>query len=179
MNTPRWEVLSQTTLIETKYLNVRREKVRLPGGPDIDDFHVISAPDWAGVVCVTEGSELVLVRQYRRGHDGPSLELPAGVLEPSEDPVVGGARELLEETGYEAKHIELLAKLRPEPARHEQWAHFLLARGARPVRAPELDETEHIEVVLRPVAELDAVVAEMVHGPHVAALLLAARRGLL
>ncbi len=153
--------------------------MRLPEGPDIDDFHVISAPDWAAVVCITDDHQLVLVRQYRRGHDDLSLELPAGVLEVGEDPLVGGARELLEETGYQAREIQPLAKLRPEPARHEQWAHFLVATDAERVAEPKPDSTERIEIVLRPVSELTDLLAEMVHAPHVAALLIAARKGLL
>jgi 8-oxo-dGTP pyrophosphatase MutT (NUDIX family) len=140
---------------------------------------LLKAPPWVGVVCLTRDQELVLVRQYRHGHGGTSLELPAGVIDREEDIVVAARRELEEETGFEAEDMAPLWRVRPEPARHDQWAHFCLARGASRKRAQRLDDTEHIEVVTRPLGDLDDIISEMVHGPHVAALLLAERRGLL
>jgi 8-oxo-dGTP pyrophosphatase MutT (NUDIX family) len=118
-----------------------------------------------------------LVEQYRHAHGGWSLELPAGVIESGEDPMVAALRELGEETGYGAPHIEPLWTTRPEPARHRQWAHFGVAQGARLERARALDATEDVRVVLRPLRDFDQILAEMVHALHVGALLLALRRG--
>lgn len=174
-----WDVLDSEVLLECKYLRLRREKVRIAGGGIIADYHIIESPPWAGIVCVTEEKELVLVRQYRHGHQGPSLELPAGIIEPGEDELSGAARELREETGYVSHDISLFWKVRPEPARHDQWASFAIARNSRRRTTQKLDPTEQISVVTRPLAELDSIVDEMVHGVHVAALLLAARKGLL
>lgn len=174
-----WQTLDSELLLDRKWLRVRRDRVRTANGVLIDEFHVIEAAPWAAVVCITEERELVLVEQYRHGHGGLSLELPAGVLEPGEPPLEAARRELREETGYEAPHFEALWQTRPEPARHEQWAHFAVATGARLVQGQVLDATEDVTVVRRPVSELDAIVSEMVHGLHVAALLLAARRGYL
>jgi len=174
-----WEVLDSKVLLEGKYLRVARERVRVGSGAVIDDYHVVTSPSWAAIVCVTEDEELVLVQQYRHGHKGASLELPAGIVDPGEDVLAGAVRELREETGYESEGVELFWKIRPEPARHEQWAHFAVATGARKGGEQQLDETEDIRIVTRPLAELDAIVGEMVHGVHVAALLLAERKGLL
>ena len=174
-----WELLGSELLLERKWLRVRQDRVRTQSGVVIDEFHVIESPAWAATVCLTPARELVLVEQYRHGHGGPSLELPAGVIEPSEDPAFAAARELCEETGYEAESVQLFWSVRPEPARHEQWAHFAVARSATLSRPQALDDTEAVSVILRPLAELDQIVAEMVHGLHVAALLLAERRGLL
>lgn len=174
-----WDVLQSTVLLERTYLKVRMEEVRVGRGTIIPDYHVIESPSWAGIVCVSTDKQLVLVEQYRHAHGGPSLELPAGIIEPGEEDLRGAARELEEETGYVADEIAPLWKVRPEPARHDQWAYFAIARGARPAGGQHLDATEDIRVVTRPISELDAIVEEMVHGVHVAALLLAARRGLL
>lgn len=174
-----WTTLESQLLLDRRWLRVRSDRVRTAAGVVIEEFHVIESVPWAATVCVTEGRELVLVEQYRHGHGGPSLELPAGVLEPAEDPLAAAQRELREETGYEAADWTALWRVRPEPARHEQWAHFAVARGARLGKSQTLDATEDIAVVLVPLAELDEVLTKMVHGLHVAALLLAERRGFL
>ena len=179
MSLKPWEVLESEVLLERRYLRVHSEKVQIASGVVIPDYHIIESPSWAGIVCVTEDKELVLVQQYRHGHKGISLELPAGIIEPGEEDLKGAARELEEETGYISDDIQPLWRVRPEPARHDQWAYFAIARGARRASLQNLDETEDIRVVTRPVAELDQVVSEMVHAVHVAALLLAARKGLL
>lgn len=179
MSLKPWEILESEVLLERPYLRVHTEKVRVASGLVIPDYHIIESPSWAGIVCVTEDEELVLVQQYRHGHRGISLELPAGIIEPDEEDLKGAARELEEETGYISDDIQPLWRVRPEPARHDQWAYFAIARGARRASRQNLDATEDIRVVTRPVAELDQVVNEMVHGVHVAALLFAARKGLL
>jgi 8-oxo-dGTP pyrophosphatase MutT (NUDIX family) len=174
-----WEVLDTELVLDRKWLRVRQERVRTARGVVIDEFHVIEASAWAGVVCVTAERQLVLVEQYRHGHGGPSLELPAGVVEAGEPWLEGARRELREETGFVSDHWRPLWRVRPEPARHAQWVEFFVATGAVRVAEQELDETEDMRIVLRPLGELDAIVDEMVHGMHVGALLLAARRGLL
>src|SRR5882672_10379867 len=94
---PAWQVLSEITLIAQRWLEVREQRVRLANGHEIERFHLIKGPDWAGVLCLTEAREVVLVRQYRHGIAGPSLELPAGVLDGAEEPLAAARRELLEE----------------------------------------------------------------------------------
>jgi 8-oxo-dGTP pyrophosphatase MutT (NUDIX family) len=176
-----WRVLERTPLLERTYLSVTQDRVRLDDGREIEDFCLLHSPDWAAVLCVTEDQRIVLVRQYRHGLGGVSWELPAGALEPGEDPSGGARRELLEETGYASDAWQPLLTASIDPARQSSRAHFFVALDCRRVAAPSLDATEEIDTVLLTRDELLALIdrGELQHGIHLAAVLLAARRGLI
>jgi 8-oxo-dGTP pyrophosphatase MutT (NUDIX family) len=175
-----WKVLETKTLLSRRWLELREQRIALPNGHEIEQFHLIQAPDWASALCVTEQGRVVLVRQYRHGLGGSSLELPAGVIEPGEDPLAAARRELCEETGFEAERWTALSSVATEPARHTTRAHFFCALGARRVRAPALDPSEDLQLVEVGREELARLVegGEIEHGVHVGAILLAMKRGL-
>ena len=176
-----WTVLESRYLLRRKWMNLREEHLRLPGGAEIEEFHVLEYPDWSCVVCLAEDGRVVMVEQYRRAIERGSLELPAGVLEPGEAPLAGAQRELLEETGYIAGEWTSLGRCAPEPSRHTNYAHLYFARGARCVAGQRLDASEELHVRLVEPAEVlrMADAGEIVHGIHVLALLAAARQGLI
>ncbi|HKY36356.1 MAG TPA: NUDIX hydrolase [Polyangiaceae bacterium] len=175
-----WQVLDSKLLVSERWLQLREDRVRLGNGHEIERFHVISAPDWASVLCVTHASEVILVRQYRHGIATPSLELPAGVIEPHEAPEEAARRELAEETGYESQDWVSIQAVSTEPARHTTRAHFFCARGAIPSLKPAPEETEVLEIVKVPLADLRRLATDgsIVHGVHVGAILVALERGL-
>jgi 8-oxo-dGTP pyrophosphatase MutT (NUDIX family) len=176
-----WQVLARKTLISKQWLAVHEDRVRLANGHEIDEFHVIEAPSWAGVLCVSEDDEVVLVRQYRHGIRQESLELPAGVIEFGESPLEAARRELREETGYATDAWQPIAAFATEPSRHTVRAHFFCALGARASELRRPDASEDLEVVGVPRADLIELVekGQIAHAVHIAAILLAERRGLL
>ncbi len=123
-------------------------------GTPLAPVFTLEHADWCNVVALTGDDRVVLVRQLRFGTRAPSLELPGGMIEPSEDPATGAARELREETGYEAAAIEPLLVTHPNPSLQSNRLHSFVARGARLAHATEFDEHEDIETVLAP---LDAI----------------------
>lgn len=175
-----WHVLESKLLVSERWLELREQRVRLANGHEIERFHLIQAPDWASVLCVTNASEVVLVRQYRHGIAAPSLELPAGVIEPGEDPLLAAKRELAEETGYESDDWVSIHSVSTEPARHTTRAHFFCARNARSTQAPAPEATEVLEQVKVPLADLARLATDgsIAHGVHVGAILAALHRAL-
>jgi 8-oxo-dGTP pyrophosphatase MutT (NUDIX family) len=183
--TPRtlipWRVLARTPLLERAYLTVFQDHVRLGDGREIDDFCLVESPDWAAVLCRTLDRRIALVRQYRHGLGGVSWELPAGALEPGEEPLAGAQRELLEETGYASSAWQPLLTASLDPARAVGRAHFYAALDCQITAAPKLDSTEDLETVLVTRTELLALVdsGQLQHGIHIAAVLMAERKSLL
>jgi 8-oxo-dGTP pyrophosphatase MutT (NUDIX family) len=174
-------VLARRTIVSRRWLEVHEDRILLPNGRELEEFHLIEAPSWAGVLCVTREDEVVLVRQYRHGIGGESLELPAGVIEPGEEPLLAARRELGEETGYTAERWEPILSVATEPSRHTVRAHFFCALGATLGVERALDESEDIEVVRVPRGELFGLIetGRIVHGVHLGAILFAAQRGLI
>lgn len=176
-----WTVLSERLVLDRRWLRIHEQRVRLPNGHEIEEFHLIEGPDWAAVLALTDENQVVLVRQYRHGAHKASLELPAGVIDAGEDGLAAAKRELAEETGYVASDWAPLVVVNTEPARHTTRAHLYVARGARMENAQRLEPSEQLEVLLLSSRELGSRIdaGEIAHGVHVGAILLAARRGFL
>ncbi|HZY65321.1 MAG TPA: NUDIX hydrolase [Rubrobacteraceae bacterium] len=173
-----WERLSSEKLLENPYFTVRSDKLRLPDGAVKDPYYVIERPDAAIVFPVTEGGDVVLVRQYRPPLERMELGLPAGLVEPGENPEAAARRELSEETGYTGGEWENLGTLASSPSLKDNWAYLFLARGVARNTGQDLDEYERLALVEVPLAELPGLVYSggIVSSSGVAATMLALDR---
>jgi ADP-ribose pyrophosphatase len=106
----------------------------------------------AAVVAVDEQQEILLVRQLRPAVGQVLLELPAGILDPGEDPVTCARRELEEETGYTADRLEPLVRFYPSPGFCTELLHVFVAQGLRECSG-QPDDDEELELVRMPLAE--------------------------
>jgi 8-oxo-dGTP pyrophosphatase MutT (NUDIX family) len=122
---------------------------------------VLEAPDWVNVLALTPDGGLVVVRQYRFGSGEVTLEIPAGIVEPGEDPKKAAARELLEETGYTSEDWEYLGWVAPNPAYLDNHCHHWLARDVEKNASPKLDAGENLEVA---VLNQEQLMAEVKNG---------------
>ena len=104
--------------------------------------------DWVIVLAVTKKKELVLVRQFRFGTEEFSLEPPGGVIEKGESPVLGGQRELLEETGFTGKKARVIGRVYPNSAIMSNRCHFLLVEEVEKTAAPSFDPHEELKPYL-------------------------------
>ncbi len=153
----RWEKLGTSALLQTRIFDVMGTRYRHPGRGTERDFIVIQPPDWVNVVALTPDHQIVLVRQFRYGIDEFSLEIPGGVMEPGEDPVAAGLRELREETGFAGASAVVLGSVHPNPAIQSNRCHFVLVEAAVQSHALEWDADEEIHVTTQPVAEVLAL----------------------
>ena len=155
-----WRRERSVQIADCRVFTVRRDYSIDPRGGRGHDFYVIEAPDWINVIPLTKDKEVVLIEQYRHGSEEVSLEIPGGMVDPGEEPRQTAARELLEETGYEAREVVLLGKTRPNPAIQDNWIHTFLARGVEYRREPLNQGTERTRVRLVPLAQIPALIRE-------------------
>jgi len=117
-------------------------------------FYFLDTADWVNVVPITSENELVCIKQFRHGSEEITLEIPGGLVDPGEAPDVAGARECLEETGYEALEMTSVGVLNPNPAIFGNKLHTYLARNVRPVSEINNTTTEHTELKLVPLDQV-------------------------
>ena len=101
-------------------------------------------PGAAVVLPVTRSGEVVFVEQWRVGCTCKLLELPAGTLEPGEDPLACARRELLEETGYGGGEWSLLLQVYPSPGVSTEKMYIYLAEGVEKIQEPSPERGEHL-----------------------------------
>ena len=137
--------LESRLLHEGRHFSFLRDEVELPNGRRTHrDF--VRHPGAVAVVPFLPDGRVVLVRQYRYAAGKELLEIPAGTLEPSELPLDCAQRELVEETGYEARELEPLLSCYMAPGYSSEVIHFYKAKGLREVRhKQEPDEDIAIE----------------------------------
>lgn len=150
----RWKTEKTETLLDTPWVKVRRDGVRLPNGARIDDFYAITIRDASAIVALDENGNVILKREYRYCYDRELLEVPAGAFNDGEtDPLTVAKRELLEETGYVSHHWEYLGATVESSAKMTNFMHLFFARDCRKAAEQHLDETEELTVELVPLAQ--------------------------
>jgi ADP-ribose pyrophosphatase len=163
-------------LLETRRFRVLRRRQRLPDGRE-NVREVIEHPGAVAIVPVLDDERVCLIRNYRLAVDCWLLEIPAGTVEPGEDPRTTAARELAEETGYTARAIEPLCQMLFSPGILRERMHMFVASGLE-AGATRLEAGEQIETHIMRLADALAMIerGEVEDAKTVAALLLYDRR---
>jgi ADP-ribose pyrophosphatase len=139
------------------------DTVRFPDG-STGELEVIRHPGAAAIVpCASDpraqDPTILMLRQYRYAAGGPLWEIPAGTLEPGEDPETCARRELREETGVSAARLERLTSIFTTPGFTDEVIHLYLASDLTTGEVSR-ERDEFIEVVPQPLSRVLALIRE-------------------
>jgi ADP-ribose pyrophosphatase len=140
------EVLESTTPFDAGFFKVVVDKLRFPDGSE-SEYQTVKHAGAVAVVPIDHEGRILLVRQRRHAVDDNLLEIPAGKLEPDEDPWICARRELEEETGFTCGHLELLVSYFSSPGFTDERVQIFLGEELRKVAdPPETDGHEPISI---------------------------------
>ena len=165
-----WKEEGRKKVFDCRIFSVNESYCRSPED-ELKTFTVIDAMDWVIVIPVLEtprGKRFVMVRQWRHGSQGLSLEFPGGVSEFGEKPMDAAEREMLEETGYKPGTMRNIGEFNPNPAIMSNRTHFFLAENLIDTGSRKLDLDEYVETEL---VDIDDVIRGMGQPPYVHALM--------
>jgi ADP-ribose pyrophosphatase len=134
-----WPVVASAEQYRGKIISVRTDTIQVPEGTTAER-EVVEHPGAVGVVALDPDDRVLMIRQYRHAVGRELWELPAGLRDVAGEPTVLAARrELLEETGYQARDWHVLADYFSSPGIVTERLRVFLARGLHEV--PVADRT--------------------------------------
>ena len=146
------ECLTREDIFKGRIFSVHVDRVRLPDGSE-SVREVAEHGGGVGVLALDENQNVYVVTQYRYVFGRDLTEIPAGKLDPGEDPRAAGLRELHEETGIVPDQFESLGKILPSPGCYTEVLYLYLARGLH-MQDQRLDPGEFLKVEKVPFQEI-------------------------
>jgi 8-oxo-dGDP phosphatase len=144
----QWTVHGERSVYDSPWMNLRLVDVELPDGTRFEHHVVRFDHDAAGLVVADPERGVLLLWRHRFITDTWGWEIPAGRVEPGEDPGDAAAREALEETGWRPEPVRPLVTFHPLNGTVDVRFHTFVADGATYVGEPaHPEEAERIEWV--------------------------------
>ena len=144
--------LSSQTYFEGRIFRLHVDKVLLPNGKE-STREVADHPGGVAILALDDRDNVLTVNQYRYVFGRVTQELPAGKMEPGEEPVLTALRELKEETGAVPDSILPLGAILPSPGCFGEVLHMFLAQGLH-MEGQQPDEDEFLSVERVPFDEM-------------------------
>ena len=138
--------IESETIYDGKILKLNKDIVKLPNN-STTCREIIHHPGACCVVAIDQNKDILMVRQFRYAINGPLLEIPAGKLDVfGESPLLAAKRELLEETGFEAKNWEEIGTIHTSAGYCDEKIHLYVATQIRKTSDLNLDMDEFLTV---------------------------------
>lgn len=151
------ETLSSKVVYSGRAVRLRVDDIKLPDGRQTSR-EVVEHGDCVAVIPLDADGNVLLVRQFRKPVEKDLLEIPAGCIDPGEEPVATVRREMREETGYLPRKIEKLGGFYASPGYCTEYLHLYLANDLVPDRL-QAEDTDSIELVRVPLSRIAGLIA--------------------
>jgi ADP-ribose pyrophosphatase len=169
----KFKWLASEDVYKGRAFNIRRDLLRAPDERTAW-YDIVEHIGSIVIVPVDENGNVYFVKQYRQPAQQILLELPAGTLEPGEDPLECARREIREETGMAAREVQELGSFYLAPGYSTEFMHAYLATGLHPSPLEgDVDEFLENEIIPLPQALTMAKSGQIPDAKSLAALLLA------
>jgi ADP-ribose pyrophosphatase len=149
-----WIIKSEKEIFKAKIFDIYELDCFLPSKSVSNNFISLHMNNWVNTFALTSDNKVILVKQHRLGKDLVTLEVPAGAINPEEDPQLAALRELKEETGYTPGKIILMKSIFVNPAIQNNKCYFYLALNCIKTSELHLDPTEELDIILKDLDEV-------------------------
>jgi ADP-ribose pyrophosphatase len=171
-----FELLESRRMFQGRVLGLEVDRVRLANGR-VSELEIVRHPGAVAIAPVSATGDLLLVRQFRYATGDWLLEVPAGKLDPGEDPHSAASRELEEETGFRPGRLESLGWVWTTPGFSNEVIHLYLALDLEPAtQSLQDDEVLTVERLSLDDAVERALDGRLFDSKSVCCVLRAARR---
>lgn len=165
------KTLSSEQIYQGRAVNLRVDTVEKEDGSQTTR-EIVEHADCVAVVVLDGADNALMVKQYRKAVEKTLLEIPAGGIEPGEQPVEAVSRELQEEIGFLPKKIQRLGGFYAAPGYCTEYLHFYVATQLEHSQL-QAEDTSEIEVVKVPMSQVQNLIAngQIVDAKSIAGLL--------
>ena len=153
---PEEKTLSSQLIYEGRAVKLRVDTVKMASGRETTR-EIVEHSDCVAVIAVDDNDNVLLVNQFRKPVDKELLEIPAGGIDPGEDPVTTVRREMREETGYLPRKVERLGGFYSTPGYCTEYLYLYLATDLIPSQL-HAEDTESIRLVRVPIIQIPSLI---------------------
>jgi ADP-ribose pyrophosphatase len=146
------KTLSSQQIYDGRILQLRVDTVRLPSGR-VTKREIVEHDDCIAILAIDSDDNVLLVKQFRKAVDKEVLEIPAGGIEPGEEPAAAVKRELREETGFLPKRVERIGGFYTTPGYSSEYLHLFVASDLTSAKL-QAEDTESIKVERVPISQI-------------------------
>jgi len=146
------KTLSSQLIYSGRAVRLRVDTVQMASGRETTR-EIVEHADCVAIVAIDADGNVLLVNQFRKAVGKELLEIPAGGIEPGEDPVATVQREMREETGYLPRRVERLGGFYSTPGYCTEYLYLYLATDLVP-SALEAEDTENIKLTKVPLSQI-------------------------